>query len=67
MRESAPLRVPAVDLLKVDVEGHEMAVLNGANRAISAGRVPIVLLEYGDKMSPAIWDAMQRRHSGAAA
>ena len=54
-------------ILKVDVEGHEMAVLRGAMRQISAGRVPIILLEYGDKMSPAIWDAMKRRGYGGAA
>lgn len=44
-----------------------MAVLRGGMKAIGAGLVPIILLEYGDKMSPAIWDAMKRRHSGAAA
>ena len=54
-------------ILKVDVEGHEMAVLQGAAAAIEAGNVPFILVEYGDKMSPAIWDAMKRWHSGAAA
>ena len=54
-------------VLKVDVEGHEMAVLRGAMKAIAAGRVPVILLEYGDKMSPAIWDAMKRTKSAAAA
>lgn len=54
-------------ILKVDVEGHEMAVLSGASRAIGEGRVPIILVEYGDKMSPAIWDAMKRFKSAAAA
>lgn len=29
--------------------------------------MPIILVEYGDKMSPAIWDAMKRPFSGAAA
>lgn len=46
-------------LLKVDVEGHEVAVLDGAARAIGAGRVHVVLLEYGDKMTPEIWDGMK--------
>ena len=32
-------------ILKVDVEGHEMSVLNGAASAISSGRVPIILVE----------------------
>ena len=54
-------------ILKVDVEGHEMAVLRGARQHIAAGLVTIILVEYGDKMSPAIWDAMKRRNSGAAA
>ncbi len=54
-------------ILKVDVEGHEMSVLNGAATAIREGRVPLILVEYGDKMSPAIWDAMKRPHSAAAA
>jgi hypothetical protein len=44
-----------------------MSVLRGAMHAISSGRVPIILLEYGDKMSPAIWDAMKRVKSAAAA
>ena len=54
-------------VLKVDVEGHEMAVLRGAMRAIAVRRVPVILLEYGDKMSPAIWDAMKRTKSDEAA
>jgi FkbM family methyltransferase len=54
-------------LLKVDVEGHEMSVLRGGMKAIAAGRVPIILLEYGDKMSPAIWDAMKSTRHGQTA
>lgn len=44
-----------------------MSVLRGGMEAISAGRVPVILLEYGDKMSPAIWDGMKRHFSDAAA
>jgi hypothetical protein len=51
----------------VDVEGHEMSVLAGAKDAIASRRVPIILVEYGDKMSPAIWDAMKRPFSAVAA
>jgi len=54
-------------LLKVDVEGHELAVLRGADKAIGEGRVPFILLEYGDKMSPAIWGAMKRRNDATPA
>jgi len=54
-------------LLKVDVEGHEMSVLQGATHAISKGLVPIILVEYGDKMSPAIWDAMKAPFKAEAA
>ena len=54
-------------ILKVDVEGHEMSVLRGATKAIAAGRVPIILLEYGDKMSPAIWDGMKTRFKSVPA
>ena len=48
-------------VLKADVEGHELSVLRGAMGAIKAGRVHVILLEYGDKTSPAIWDAMKGR------
>ncbi len=48
-------------LLKVDVEGHEVAVLDGAREAMAAGRVHAILLEYGDKMSPQIWDGMKAK------
>ena len=54
-------------ILKVDVEGHEMSVLQGAATAIEERRAPFILVEYGDKMSPAIWDAMKRPFSAAAA
>ena len=54
-------------MLKVDVEGHEMSVLQGARQAIDAGRVHVILLEYGDKTSPAIWDTMKRAWGAEAA
>ena len=53
--------------MKVDVEGHEVAVLDGARAALRAGRVHAILLEYGDKMTPAIYDAMKAQHSAHAA
>ncbi|KAL1521656.1 hypothetical protein AB1Y20_021313 [Prymnesium parvum] len=53
-------------VLKVDVEGHEMSVLEGGKRAIAQGRVHIILLEYGDKTSPTIWNKMKKMHSAEA-
>lgn len=44
-----------------------MSVLRGASRAIAAGRVHTILLEYGDKTSPAIWDTMKRKGKADAA
>jgi FkbM family methyltransferase len=36
-----------VDFLKIDVEGHELAVLRGARRLLAEGRLGIVQFEYG--------------------
>eukprot|EP00435_Cladocopium_sp_Y103_P005745 s1402_g1.t2 len=38
-----------LDILKVDVEGHEWQILQGAHRALSSGRIGLIILEYGDK------------------
>ena len=54
-------------VLKVDVEGHEIPVLEGAREAIRAGRVHTILLEYGDKMSPEIFAGMKANHVAKAA
>ena len=54
-------------VLKVDVEGHEVAVLDGARAALRAGRVHVVLLEYGDKMAVEIYDAMKQKFAARAA
>jgi FkbM family methyltransferase len=37
-----------VDLLKLDVEGHEAEVLAGATRLLAAGRIRAVLCEFND-------------------
>lgn len=39
--------IAAVDLLKIDVEGAERAVLDGFSGALRAGRVRIIQFEYG--------------------
>jgi FkbM family methyltransferase len=40
-------QVERVDLLKLDVEGHELAVLQGASFMLSQGRVARIQFEYG--------------------
>lgn len=39
--------VHGIDLLKIDVEGHEAAVLRGAQSAIRSGAIERVLFEHG--------------------
>lgn len=39
--------VARIDLLKIDTEGHELAVLQGASRSLGAGRVAAIQFEYG--------------------
>lgn len=38
--------IDAIDLLKIDVEGHDAAVLDGATDALTSGRVRFVFIEY---------------------
>jgi FkbM family methyltransferase len=38
-----------VDVLKLDVEGHELAVLEGAARLLDAGRIEAVQFEFGER------------------
>lgn len=49
--------IDRVDILKVDVEGHELSVVNGADRALRAKRVSRIILEamdvHGDPTAPA--------------
>ena len=39
--------VDRVDFLKIDVEGHELAVVRGAEQTLRAGRVGLAQFEYG--------------------
>jgi FkbM family methyltransferase len=50
----------AIDLLKLDVEGHEPRVLRGASRLLQAGRIRALLCEFNDPL-------LQRAGSSAAA
>ena len=43
------LGVQRIDMLKVDVEGHELAVLKGANRLLGAGAIDCVQFEFGER------------------
>jgi len=40
-------RVEQIDLLKLDVEGHELDVLAGAQKSFGAGRINMVTFEFG--------------------
>jgi FkbM family methyltransferase len=49
--EARPLNsfnLPPVDFMKIDVEGHEVAMLKGANEIIAA-YLPIIFIEIHDK------------------
>ncbi len=39
--------IDRIDLLKVDAEGHDLAVLRGFDRALTAGKIGAVQFEYG--------------------
>lgn len=43
------LGLSAIDLLKVDVEGHELAVLEGARGLLEAGAIECVQFEFGER------------------
>lgn len=43
--DAAVERVESVDVLKVDVEGHELQVLEGAHRLLETGRIRDILFE----------------------
>lgn len=52
--DSLPVSDSPVGLMKVDVEGHELAVFQGGSKALRAGRIrDIVFEEHSGKSSPA--------------
>ncbi|CAE8615129.1 unnamed protein product [Polarella glacialis] len=52
-----------IDVLKIDVEGLEWEVLQGAQSALTTGRIGLLILEYGDKWSPQIALSCKHFHS----
>ncbi|HYC60601.1 MAG TPA: FkbM family methyltransferase [Thermoanaerobaculia bacterium] len=44
---SATQNIDSIDFMKIDVEGHELAVLRGASRMLAAGRIGVIQFEYG--------------------
>lgn len=59
-----------VDLLKVDVEGHELAVFRGARDMLRSGRVKCLMFEfnvhnvYSRTFFKDFWDELSRYHLG---
>lgn len=51
-----------IDLLKIDVEGHEAAVLAGASRLLGEGRVRVMHVETGYLQDPTSFMALLRRY-----
>jgi len=41
------VKVQSIDLLKVDVEGHELEVFKGAERMLAQGKIKRIQFEYG--------------------
>ena len=39
--------ITAVDFIKIDTEGHEMAVLQGFGRTLSEAKIKVIQFEYG--------------------
>ena len=61
-------RQDAIGFIKIDVEGHELAVLNGASEVIQKHR-PILLIEAEERHSPGTVEALfsffeKRKYSG---
>ena len=42
------LDLDVVDFLKIDVEGHELAVLRGAERMLGAGSIRLIQFEFNE-------------------
>ena len=45
---SADNAIPRIDILKIDTEGYDLEVLNGARGLISEGRIQFVFVEFNE-------------------
>jgi hypothetical protein len=41
-------RISKIDLLKIDTEGHELAILAGAKETIDTNKVPVIHFEFNE-------------------
>ncbi len=61
-------RAGAVALMKMDVEGHEVGALSGAERILTNGRVALVIeflaaaLSAAESSSAELWTLLSRTH-----
>lgn len=46
-----------IDLLKIDTEGHDFAVIEGSLEMLRAKTITVVIIEVSDKMNPDFWQA----------
>ncbi|CAL1174062.1 unnamed protein product [Cladocopium goreaui] len=49
-----------IDLLKIDTEGHDFTVVQGALSMLRAKEIMVVVMEVSDKMNPDFWGASYR-------
>lgn len=63
-------RVDTIDFMKIDVEGHELAVLRGAKDSLTRGAVKVIAFEYGGTFIDSralladVWDFVDSVNSG---
>jgi FkbM family methyltransferase len=48
-RVARTMQLGRIDLLKIDVEGHEVAVLNGAHELLAKDAIGVVQFEFGER------------------
>ncbi|MEB3220557.1 MAG: FkbM family methyltransferase [Candidatus Sericytochromatia bacterium] len=53
---------PAVDLLKIDTEGHDLRVLQGARQLLAEGRLGLIQLEYNAAWRACDSSVLEARH-----
>jgi FkbM family methyltransferase len=70
--EACGARVESVTLMKIDVEGHEVAALEGASRLLGNGRATLIVefnpsaLMATDASPSALWELLERTHGCSA-